>query len=181
MALLRTPVGGLFICTERKNRMDVSQYGLCVVKDKYFQDFPDVRHMSNKHESRPYYLAIYGKNGIIWLVPLSSQVEKYRAKIQADEKKYGKTVFYYIARVKGKESAFLIGNTIPVTREYIKRPFTVAGAPFIIEDKQDIKAIQNKLSRYLTMVRYGKMRPNVDILSIERVLLNRKREEEYIV
>lgn len=166
---------------ERQIRMTVSTYGLCIVSDKYFEDFPSIRHMSNKHESRPYYLAIRGENGIIWLIPLSSQVEKYRAKIKADEEKHGDSLFHYIARVKGKDSAFLIGNTIPVTEGYIKKPFTVCGIPFVVEDKKDIKKIQSKLSRYLTMVRLGKMKPAVDILSIERQLINRQRESEFII
>lgn len=160
--------------------MMVSTYGLCIVSDKYFEDFPSIRHMSNKHEGRPYYLAIRGENGIIWLVPLSSQVEKYRAKMKADEEKYGDSLFHYIARVKGKDSAFLIGNTIPVTDEYIKKPFTICGVPFVVQDKKDTKKIQSKLSRYLTMVRRGKMKPAVDILAIERKLIHRQKQTESI-
>ena len=161
--------------------MEISTYGLCIVDDKYFSDFPSIRHMSNKHESRPYYLAIKGEDGIIWLIPLSSKVDKYRAKIKEDENKHKECIFYYIARVKGKDSAFLIGNVIPVTEDYIKKPFTVRGVPFVIGDQKDIKKIQSKLKRYLTMVRHGKMSPAVDILGIERTLLNRKRESAYII
>ena len=150
--------------------MSISTYGLCIVSDQYFTDFPNIRHMSNKHESRPYYLALRKSDGIIWLVPLSSQVEKYQAKIEADEKKYGECIFYYITRVKGKDSAFLIGNIIPVREEYIKKPFTMNGVPFVIQDKKDIKMINKKVNRYLTMVRYGKMKPAVDILAIEAAL-----------
>lgn len=156
--------------------MEVSTYGLCTVSDKFFSDFPSVRHMSNKHENRPYYLAIKRENGIIWLVPLSSKVEKYREKIKQDEEKHGDCLFYYVTKLKGKDSAFLIGNVIPITEEYIIKPFTIKGVPFVIEDKTDIKIIQSKLSRYLTMVRYGKLRPAVDILSIEKDLLSRKHK-----
>lgn len=145
-------------------------YGLCLISDQYFVDFPSVRHMSNKHESRPYYLAIKETDGIIWVIPLSSQIEKYRAKIKADEQKYGESIFHYIAKVKGKDCAFLIGNVIPVKEVYVKKPFTVRGVPFVIQDKKDIKMIGRKLNRYLTMVRYGKMKPAVDILAIEKKL-----------
>jgi len=82
--------------------MNVSTYGLCVVKDSYFLEFPNVRHVSNKHENRPYYLAVHGANGIIWVIPLSSKVDKYREKIKQDEQKYGNCLFYYITRVKGQ-------------------------------------------------------------------------------
>lgn len=151
--------------------MDFKNCGLYLVSDQYFSDYPNIRHMSKKHEGRPYYLAVKGDNGILWLIPLSTKVEKYSAKIAADEKKYGECLFYYIAKVKGRDNAFLIGNVIPASEQYIKKPFTVLGKPFVIEDKKDIKKIRSKLSRYLTLVRRGMMKPAVDILEIERKLL----------
>ena len=161
--------------------MTIAENGLCKISDKYFSDFSSPRHMFNKHENRPYYLAIKRQNGIYWLIPLSSQVEKYRAKIQADEKTHGESIFYHIAQVKGKESVFLIGNVIPVTEEYIIGPFTVAGIPYVLANKEEIKAIRSKLSRYLAMVRNGKLHPSVDILEIERKLLSQKQNEDYII
>ena len=154
--------------------MGIATYGLCIVSDQYFVDFPDIHHLSNKHEGRPYYLAVRNPNGIIWLIPLSSQVGKYRAKIKSDEAQYGESVFHYITRFKGKDSAFLIGNAIPVTDAYIKRAFTVQGVPFVMQDQADIKIIRRKLSRYLSLVRVGKLKPAVDILAIENSLLNKK-------
>lgn len=147
--------------------MNVSLYGLCIISDTYFEDYPSIRHMSNKHEKRPYYLAVKQDDGIVWVVPISSQAEKYKAKIEADEKKYGTCIFYHVTRLKGKENAFLVGNVIPVTECYIKKPFTVNGSPFVVQDKNDIKIIKSKLSRYLALVRNGKLKPAVDILDIE--------------
>ena len=147
--------------------------GLYILSDEYFVKYGQFGMMSNKYENRPYYLALEGTNGIIWLVPLSSKVEKYRLSIAADEEKHGKgnCIFHYIARVKRRDSAFLIGDAIPVVEKYLLRPFMVNGAPFIVEDKQDVKAIQSKLARYLTLVRNGKLKPYVDILGIEKLLL----------
>lgn len=171
MTSLRSAVGRFLRIAKEREAMKVSTYGLCIISDDFFKDFPDVRHMSNKHESRPYYLAIKQQDGIVWVVPLSSQVEKYKAKIEEDEKKHKDCLFYYITRLKGRESVFLVGNVIPVTEKYITKPFTISGKPFVIQDKQDIKKIKSKLSRYLTMVRNGKIKPNVDILGIEKRLL----------
>lgn len=154
--------------------MEISTYGLCIVSDQYFRDFQSIRHVSNKYEQRPYFLAIKEENGIIWLIPLSSQVEKYRAKIEADEKKHGESLYQYIARVKGKDSAFLIGNAIPVTDRYIVKPFTVNGIPFVIQDKTDTRKITSKLKRYLTLVEKGIVKPAVDILDIKNKLLEQK-------
>ena len=150
--------------------MELESCGLYIISDQYFADFPSVRHMSNKHENRPYYLVVKESSGILWLVPLSSQVEKYNAKIRTDEEKHGECIYYYTTNVKGKENVFLIGNAIPATEKYIKKAFTVMGKPFVVRDKEDIRKIKSKLSRYLTMVRRGIMTPAVDILEIERKL-----------
>lgn len=151
----------------------LASYGLYVLSEDYFAKYGTKYTMDNKHGARPYYFAVAAQNGILWLVPLSSKVEKFRLSIEADEKRHGKgsCIFHYIAKVKGKESAFLIGDVIPATEKYIDHAFTVGGVPFIIGDKADIKAIQSKLSRFLTLVRRGKLKPFVDILAIERALL----------
>lgn len=159
----------------------VGTYGLCVIKDKFFEDFPHNNHMQNKNESRPYFLAIKGCDEIFWLVPISSRVDKYKAKIEKDTEKFGECLFCHIGRIMGRESAFLIGNMIPVTEEYIKKPFTVCGAPYVVQDKELIKQIRTRASRYLALVRAKKLSPYVDILEIERILLNRKENAAYMI
>lgn len=151
----------------------VERYGLCILSDAYFERFPSPVMMQNKYESRPYYLAVREENGIVWLIPLSSQVDKYRRAILASEAKRGKNtcIYQYICRVKGKDSVFLIGDAIPVTDSYIVRPFTVGGKPFVVQDKIDIKAIQSRFAKYLSLVRQGKLIPCIDVLSIEKELL----------
>ena len=158
--------------------MEISTYGLCTVSDQYFRDFPSIRHVSNKYEQRPYFLAIKEESGIIWLIPLSSQVDNYRAKIEADKKKYGESIFNYIARVKGKDSAFLVGNAIPVTERYIVKPFTVKGVPYVIQDKTDVKKLTSMLRRYLAMVNHGTLKPGVDIIGIKKKLIEQENKTE---
>ncbi len=158
---------------------EVKECGLYIIKDEYFTDFPDIRHMDNKHEKRPYYFAVKGQNGIFWMVPISHMVEKYRAKMQRDESNHRKSVLCYISKLKGEERAFLTGNVIPVSEDYIRRPFTVAGTPFIIENQSDIREISSRVKRYLTLVRLGKLTPAVDILHIEQQLTaSRTKENE---
>lgn len=175
--------GGRFRIMEQREekKMKVSENGLCKISDQYFVDFESPNHVFNKHENRPYYLAIRNSNGITWLIPLSSQVDKYRRKVQAETEKYGDCLFCHIARVKGKDSAFLIGNALPVTEEYITGPFTVGGMPFVIRDKREVKALKSKLGRYLALVRGEKLRPVVDILHIERMLLNRMANQDFMI
>ena len=54
--------------------------GLYIVKDEFFTRFDAHRKlMDNKQERRPYYLGMQDKSGMLWLIPLSSQVSKYAA------------------------------------------------------------------------------------------------------
>ena len=161
--------------------MDVQQNGLCIIRDQYFLDFPSTRHMDNKHERRPYYLAVKEENGIIWVVPISHKVDKYREKMARDSLKHGDSVFCHIGKIKGEERAFLTGNVIPVSKEYIKNPFTIQGIPYVVQDKRDIREIQTKTRKYLALVRIGKLRPCVDILGIEQALLNKMKNYEYMI
>ena len=145
--------------------------GLYLIKDSYFSDFPSDLHMQNKGESRPHYFAVRAENGIYWMVPLSSKVEKYRAKIEQAKRTHGDSLFYHIGRIKGDDRVFLVGNVIPVTEHYIKKAFTVKGVPYIVKNKTDIKKIKSKVRRYLVLVKQGKLKPYVDILEIEKQLI----------
>lgn len=64
----------------------------------------------------------------------------------------------------------MIGNMIPVKIEYIRSAFTIKGVPYIVKDKALIKAIMTKAKRYLSLVKAGKLRPNLDILKIQSKL-----------
>lgn len=163
--------------------MKLVQFGFYKLKDKYFSDFPSPqnRYMDNKSENRPYYLAFTDRSGIIWLIPISSKVEKYKAKINADEKKFGECLTCHIIDFMGEERAVLIGNMIPVIPEYIKGEFTILRKHYIVQDNDTIKAIRKRCSRYLTLVRTKKMHPCVDILANERVLLNKLNNAAFIV
>lgn len=155
--------------------MRLVPYGFYKVKDRYFTDFPspDDRYMHNKAENRPYYLAIQDANGIIWLLPLSTQIEKYKRKIEADEERYGECLKYYMLGFMGGERAVLIGNMIPVIPEYISGEFTIAKEHYIVKNEKAIKAIQKRVRKYLALVRRGKLKPYVDILATEEKLLER--------
>ena len=61
------------------------------IKDEYF-DVVDDEHLMTNHErgkKRPTYFTIKDKN-ILWFIPLSSKVEKYRKVINRKMNKYGR-------------------------------------------------------------------------------------------
>lgn len=151
--------------------MGIIKNGLYCVSESYFDDFKCEWFCDNKGENRPYYITFIDKDNISWLIPLSTRVDKYKAKILADEEKYGMCLFYYIGKIMGKENAFLIGDMFPVTDKYIKKPYTFSGVHYVVQNKITLKEIQKRSARYLTLVKQKKLIPKVDIMGIKEKLL----------
>lgn len=96
------------------------------IDDQYFLDFPDDRLMRNKEaingqpHNRPCFYAFRDdRTGLYWLIPFSSQVEKFREYYNAKIAKYGKCDTIIFGDVLGYEKVFLIQNMCPVTEKYI--------------------------------------------------------------
>jgi hypothetical protein len=80
---------------------------------------------------------------IFWLVPISSQLEKYKALYGDKIQKYGRCNTIRFGNMLGKELAFLIQNMCPVTEKYILNIYLDRiGNPIQAEDRtiQDVIA-----------------------------------------
>lgn len=151
--------------------------GLYIISDQYFADFPNDRHMDNKGEARPHYYAVQDSDGIYWMIPLSTKVEKYRTKIAATESIHGNgsCVMYCIAPIHGQDRAILICDMFPVTEQYILRPYTIGGVPYVVRNKNIQKAIRTKAMRYLSLVKRGVLTSPLNILVTKQQLLDAQK------
>ena len=98
------------------------------IKDEFFDQINKKGLMIN-HEnghSRPSYLAIKDKE-ILWFIPLSTKIDKYRTIIAKKEKKYGSCKTILIKRIAGRDQAILIQNVFPTLEKYIQSRHTVDG------------------------------------------------------
>lgn len=103
------------------------QAQLYFLSDQYSQDFPDDRLMRNKDvingelHSRPCFFAFEDSrvSEIYWIVPISSQYEKYKQMEQGKIKKYGYCNTIRFGTVLGRNTAFLIQNMCPATSRYL--------------------------------------------------------------
>ena len=133
---------------------------LYFIKDSYYEEFQHKNILPNKipnengelHERPCYYT--FKEKDIIWMIPVSSRVEKYK-KIYEKKTKNGKDcdtlAFGY---VKGNENAFLIQNMIPVTEEYINNIYTnkTDGKPIEL-NKKIKKELNAKVRKVLRLTR----------------------------
>lgn len=98
------------------------------IKDEFFDKINSKRLMIN-HEnghSRPSYLAIKDEE-ILWFIPLSTKIDKYKSIIEKKEKKYGTCKTIIIKKIAGKEQAILIQNAFPTLEKYIQSRHTIDG------------------------------------------------------
>ena len=90
------------------------------IKDEYFEKVQDSNLMKNKEGGtyRPtFYCLRDNKTSLLWMVPLSSRVEKFKAIHDKQVTKYGKCLTIVLGEFDGKEAAFLLQNMFP-TRDY---------------------------------------------------------------
>ena len=118
---------GNFI-TEERLFMEIRQGYSYHIKDEFFDRINNKGLMIN-HEnghSRPSYLAIKDYE-ILWFIPLSTKIEKYRTIIDKKEKKYGTCKTILIKKIAGREQAILIQNAFPTLEKYIQSRHTIDG------------------------------------------------------
>ena len=108
--------------------MQVQTGYLYHIKDEFFDKVKDKGLMIN-HEnghSRPSYLAIKDDD-ILWFIPLSSKIDKYKSIIEKKEKKYGSCKTILIKKIAGREQVILIRNAFPTLEKYIQSRHTIDG------------------------------------------------------
>ena len=90
------------------------------IKDEYFDIVNDENLMQNheRGKKRPTYFTIKDKN-ILWFIPLSSKVSKYKNIIDNKVKKYGRCDTILIREILGKDSVILLQNAFPTLEKYI--------------------------------------------------------------
>jgi hypothetical protein len=145
------------------------------VKDEYFDTANDPKLMRN-HENgkmRPTCYCLKDENsGIMWMVPMASDIEKYQREIDKDIKRYGKCNKILIAEYGGGKSVFLIQNCFPILPKYIDHIHTISGNAVSLAPH-----LQKKLASMFGDARamHGRNIKNVifpDIKRLERIMLD---------
>ena len=150
-------------------------------KDQCYIDFPDDKLMRNKERvngqphDRPCFYAFKDEStALYWMIPFSSQVEKFRGYYNSKIERYGKCDTITFGEVLGFEKAFLIQNMCPITEKYIKNEYidSRASVPVRIDGRFEADLI-SKAKRVLALQRKGVKLIFPDVLKIEKELLGR--------
>ena len=161
------------------------------IKDSFFDIMDDPELMKNKESGnkRPCYYCIKSKkyDNIIWFIPVSTKIEKYKkvydSKIQK-QIKLGKNpsvdtiVFGDIANTY---SAFLIQNMFPVTLDYIESQYIKNKVPIKVSNQLQTEIIY-KSNKVLNLYNHGMKNivfPNIDRI-LEKLLQQQNRYIKYL-
>lgn len=120
------------------------------LQEQYFIDFPDKGLMKNhetingKRHNRPCFYTLKDEKykEILWMIPISSKLEKYRNIYNKKISKYKKCDTLAFGKVLGEERVFLIQNIFPVTKKYLSEQYIFNQKPVTI-----ISSLQKELKR----------------------------------
>ena len=153
---------------------------LYFIKKEYFDTYKCNDISKNKkpdeqgEHNRPCYYAFKDKE-IYWMVPISSQVEKYESIYNKSIKKYGECVGISFVYIKGNKNVALLQNMIPVTEKYIDKLYTYIGTnnPIEINEKKK-KEINAKARKIVRFARRNVKMTFTPIMDFEKRLLKEK-------
>ena len=156
----------------------MSENKLYFIKDEYFDKYKCDDNKGNKtadktgEHNRPCYYA-FKEDNIFWMIPISSEIQKYEREYQKSLTRYGKCDTISFVYVKGNKNAALIQNKIPVTNKYIDKVYTYAGTntPIEINEKKK-KELNAKARKVVRLARIGKKLTFTPILDFEKKLLD---------
>ena len=144
------------------------------IKDEFFDIFKGYKLMENKENGnkRPCYFCFNDPENekIIWFVPISSKVAKYKA-IYENKKKTRKKVYNFVfGKVLGKEKAFLIQNIFPTTEEYIESKYQNKKQDVEIAKTLKTEIIKTSMN-VIKLAKKGINIPFYDIMKMKNILL----------
>lgn len=107
------------------------------------------------------------------MIPISSQVEKYKIIIEKKKQRYGKCNTIIIGRFAGKDNAFLIQNAFPILAKYFDHVHTIENKPITIHKKLDRELTIN-LREVLALHKRG-----IHLIFPDIEKIQEKMEEEF--
>ena len=149
------------------------------IKDEFFDKVNDNGLLLNheKGKTRPTYFII--KDGdILWFIPLSSKIQKYRNIYNNKIRKYGRCDSILIEKVFDEDSAILIQNAFPTLEKYIDHVHTRNGKPALVPITLQEK-IYKKFIRLLELKERGIDLFFTDIDKIKEKMLNEIEQKVY--
>ena len=159
--------------------MEIKEGYVYHIKNDYFELVNEDKLMKN-HEgnsTRPNYFCVKMENeDVLWFIPMSSRVEKYKAIIENKIKKYKKCDTIVIGNYRGKDHAFLLQNMFPIIDKYIDHIDTVQGKALKVPSETR-RIILDKVNKIFKLKQKGINLIFPDVDKIEQLLIEELKSE----
>ena len=143
------------------------------IKDEFYEKLSDCRLMANKEKEedftggRPCHYC-YKKGDYYWMIPISSQVEKFRKIYNSKCAKRGYCDSIRFGYVYGRECAFLIQNCFPVIEKYIAEEYKTDNNTVPVTISKELSHELNQLvNKVIRMYKKGIVTP---LTKIDRII-----------
>jgi hypothetical protein len=158
----------------------------CFLTDEYYAKFPNHGLLENKEvqngkaHDRPCFLAFEDSvhKGMFWLVPVSSQYDKYKDIYDKNIARYGRCPFIRFGEFLGKNTPFLIQNICPATQKYIKNIYIDKNNLPVRVDNRVVADVVSNSRAVLAKVARGSTLTFTKVSEIKSVLLAELAGEE---
>lgn len=149
------------------------------IKDEFFTYIKDKELCENKTtgNKRPCYYCFKDNtySDIIWLLPISSKVQKYQEIYDKKQLRYKNVDNIVFGYVEGEKRVFLIQNMFPTTKEYVIEKYVKQNRDVVVSQELK-KELERKASKILKLVEKGYQNlvfPNV--IEIRKKLIENKK------
>lgn len=160
--------------------MDFVSGRLYFIKDEFFDNVGEEFLKMNKEDTqRPHYYAFKDEStGLLWVIPCSRQVGKYKQIIEKKKQAKKKHNHIQIIKVNGIEQAFLFQDMFPIIEKYIKNPYIKQKTFMEIKDPKKLSAIEDNAKDIIKLMRHGvKFTPTQpDSVRIESMMIKELKE-----
>lgn len=155
--------------------MEIKQGYTYHIKDEYFEVAQNQYLLKNK-ENGKYRPTMYcikdDKYELYWMIPISSQYDKYAGIKDELVRKGKKCKGIVLGEYDGRKAAFLIQNMFPVTAEYIDHVHTRNGNPVPVNKKlHDI--IKRNVRSFILMSEKGIKVTFTDIMELRNKFIRK--------
>lgn len=143
------------------------------IKTEFYEALPDCNLMPNKEDDsngehgRPCHYC-FEYNGLFWMVPISSKVEKYEKIYNHKVEKRGYCDGIRFGYVNGVKKAFLIQNCFPVTSKYIDYEYKIDHNTVAVTVNKELTNNINGLIR--KVIRMYKKGVNVPLTNLKKIM-----------
>lgn len=123
----------------------------------FFAEVNDPYLKGNKEQNRPHYYCFEdSENGIYWMIPLSSRIDKYQ-RIIDKRLAAGKPcdTLYIVELDNNRKNVFLMQDIFPITADYIEREYTIAGNPMMLTSEHVAREIEKRARRVVGLLKRG--------------------------